>query len=185
MAKPECYSELFPVAVNFVWSGYVGYLCWSSNKYSDIPFQATQNTLNVDLFSLVVAEVFCRAVSLVNVLDYQIQGCARWNGQINVRLKVCRSYWQKGHYFGPAVLVWLKCLCVRQMSQSSLWMYCALFRIQSVHTVEGCWQFRGCDDCSERCNLFFPRSLPKICLRGWIVIGQGGMVLNWDRGGLG
>ena len=23
------------------------------------------------------------------------------------------------------------------------------------------------------------------CLRGWIVIGQGGMVLNWDRGGLG
>ena len=23
------------------------------------------------------------------------------------------------------------------------------------------------------------------CLRGWIVIGQGGMVLNWDKGGLG
>ena len=23
------------------------------------------------------------------------------------------------------------------------------------------------------------------CLRGWIVIGQGGMVLNWDGGGLG
>ena len=23
------------------------------------------------------------------------------------------------------------------------------------------------------------------CLWGWIVIGQGGMVLNWDRGGLG
>ena len=23
------------------------------------------------------------------------------------------------------------------------------------------------------------------CLQGWIVIGQGGIVLNWDRGGLG
>jgi len=23
------------------------------------------------------------------------------------------------------------------------------------------------------------------CLQGWIVIGQGGTVLNWDRGGLG
>ena len=23
------------------------------------------------------------------------------------------------------------------------------------------------------------------CLHGWIVIGQGGIVLNWDRGGLG
>jgi len=23
------------------------------------------------------------------------------------------------------------------------------------------------------------------CLRRWIVTGQGGMVLNWDRGGLG